>query len=59
MKTTQIDLIGERDPVWSVSCVPAHRAPEFQQLLSELNGGGKCNWAQPGKMKKLLGMPRP
>jgi hypothetical protein len=23
-------------------------------LLSEMNGEGKCNWAQPGKMKKVL-----
>lgn len=28
--------------------------PEIPELLRQLNGGGKCNWAQPGKIKKLL-----
>ena len=28
--------------------------PEFQTILTEMNGGGKCNWAQPGKIKKLV-----
>ncbi len=28
--------------------------PEILKLLRQLNGGGKCNWAQPGKIKKLL-----
>ncbi len=28
--------------------------PEIQVLLRQLNGAGKCNWAQPGKMKKIL-----
>ena len=23
-------------------------------LLRQLNGAGKCNWAQPGKIKKIL-----
>jgi hypothetical protein len=30
------------------------KSPEFQTILTELNGAGKCNWAQPGKIKKLL-----
>ena len=28
--------------------------PEIPKLLRQLNGTGKCNWAQPGKMKKIL-----
>lgn len=28
--------------------------PHIEMLLSEMNGEGKCNWAQPGKMKKVL-----
>ena len=28
--------------------------PEIPVLLGQLNGTGKCNWAQPGKMKKIL-----
>lgn len=28
--------------------------PEIPKLLRQLNGSGKCNWAQPGKMKKIL-----
>ena len=28
--------------------------PEIPELLRQLNGSGKCNWAQPGKIKKLL-----
>lgn len=30
------------------------QATKIQTLLSELNGEGKCNWAQPGKIKKIL-----
>ena len=30
--------------------------PEIPALLWQLNGAGKCNWAQPGKMKKILGL---
>jgi len=30
------------------------RCPQISRLLSELNGQGKCNFAQPGKMKKIL-----
>lgn len=28
--------------------------PEIPMLLRQLNGAGKCNWAQPGKIKKIL-----
>ena len=28
--------------------------PEIPVLLRQLNGGGKCNWAQPGKIKKII-----
>ena len=28
--------------------------PEIPTLLRQLNGAGKCNWAQPGKIKKIL-----
>lgn len=30
--------------------------PEIPELLHQLNGDGKCNWAQPGKMKRILGI---
>lgn len=30
------------------------RHPEILSLLRQLNGEGKCNWAQPGKIKKVL-----
>ena len=45
-------------PCWSKES--AHRIknalenPEIPKLLRQLNGAGKCNWAQPGKMKKIL-----
>ena len=29
--------------------------PAIPTLLRQLNGAGKCNWAQPGKVKKILG----
>ena len=29
--------------------------PAIPVLLRQLNGAGKCNWAQPGKIKKILG----
>ena len=32
----------------------ALRNPEIPMLLRQLNGAGKCNWAQPGKIKKIL-----
>ena len=28
--------------------------PKIPALLRQLNGAGKCNWAQPGKIKKIL-----
>jgi hypothetical protein len=28
--------------------------PQIPRILHQLNGGGKCNWAQPGKIKKIL-----
>ncbi|MEI6675327.1 MAG: hypothetical protein WCO57_09135 [Verrucomicrobiota bacterium] len=28
--------------------------PRVAQILTELNGAGKCNWAQPGKIKKVI-----
>lgn len=28
--------------------------PEIQLLLKQLNGEGRCNWAQPGKIKKII-----
>ena len=30
--------------------------PTIPVLLRQLNGAGKCNWAQPGKIKKILGL---
>lgn len=45
-------------PCWSEDA--AHRIksalenPEIPRLLHQLNGAGKCNWAQPGKIKKIL-----
>ena len=32
--------------------------PEIPNLLRQLNGAGKCNWAQPGKIKKILAFDR-
>ncbi len=32
----------------------ALKNPEIPKLLRQLNGSGKCNWAQPGKIKKIL-----
>lgn len=28
--------------------------PDLSSLLKQLNGAGKCNWAQPGKIKQIL-----
>ena len=45
-------------PCWSQQ--DAHRIktalenPKILTLLQQLNGAGKCNWAQPGKIKKIL-----
>ena len=30
--------------------------PAISLLLKQLNGNGKCNWAQPGKIKKILAL---
>lgn len=30
------------------------KCPQISRILSELNGQGKCNFAQPGKIKKIL-----
>jgi hypothetical protein len=32
--------------------------PEIPTLLRQLNGAGKCNWAQPGKIKKILSLEK-
>lgn len=32
--------------------------PRIEKILGQLNGQGKCNFAQPGKMKKLLSFDR-
>ena len=32
--------------------------PEIPNLLRQLNGAGRCNWAQPGKIKKILAFDR-
>jgi hypothetical protein len=31
----------------------------IQSLLQQLNGDGKCNWAQPGKIKKVMSFGKP
>lgn len=36
------------------STLAALRHPAIQDTLRELNGAGRCNWAQPGKMRKVL-----
>lgn len=33
--------------------------PAILTLLKQLNGSGKCNWAQPGKIKKILSFDQP
>jgi hypothetical protein len=33
--------------------------PAITALLKQLNGDGKCNWAQPGKMMKVLTFAQP
>ena len=35
------------------------RNPAILTLLEQLNGAGKCNWAQPGKIKKILAFNQP
>lgn len=47
-------------PCWSE--IDANRikdeldSPLVTEFLKQLNGEGKCNWAQPGKIKKLLSL---
>ena len=45
-------------PCWSEDSAQrikrALENPEIPKLLRQLNGAGKCNWAQPGKIKKIL-----
>lgn len=45
-------------PAWSVEdamrICSELRNPSISRLLAELNGDGKCNFAQPGKVKKIL-----
>jgi predicted RNA methylase len=45
-------------PCWSLEnalqLLDLLKNPRIPRLLHELNGGGKCNWAQPGKIKKIL-----
>lgn len=47
-------------PCWSEGdarrLAQALRQPAIVELLRQLNGTGKCNWAQPGKIKKVLGL---
>ena len=33
--------------------------PTIPALLKQLNGNGKCNWAQPGKIKQILALGKP
>ena len=33
--------------------------PAILTLLRQINGDGKCNWAQPGKIKKILSFEEP
>ena len=45
-------------PCWSEGSAQRIKSaledPEIPTLLRQLNGAGKCNWAQPGKIKKIL-----
>ena len=45
-------------PCWTKSDAKriktALESPKIPDLLRQLNGAGKCNWAQPGKIKKIL-----
>lgn len=47
-------------PCWSeADAIRIQRAldsPLVTDFLKQLNGEGKCNWAQPGKVKKLLAL---
>ena len=37
----------------------ALESPEIPKLLGQLNGAGRCNWAQPGKIKKIISFRDP
>jgi len=47
-------------PCWSLDDAKRIKSelqsPAIQLMLQNLNGSGKCNWAQPGKVKKILGI---
>lgn len=45
-----------RDRAQAEQILAQLQSTEFQTTLTELNGAGKCNWAQPGKIKKLLSL---
>lgn len=45
-----------RDRTQAEQILAQLKSTEFQTILTELNGAGKCNWAQPGKIKKLLSL---
>ena len=44
---------NEGDAEWICSEL---QHPGIPALLKQLNGEGKCNWAQPGKIKKILSL---
>jgi hypothetical protein len=50
-------------PCWSESeakrVCSALQHPGILTLLRQLNGDGKCNWAQPGKIKRILSFNSP
>ncbi|WP_019498573.1 Eco57I restriction-modification methylase domain-containing protein [Pseudanabaena sp. PCC 6802] len=45
-----------RDRAQAEEILAQLQSTEFQTTLTELNGAGKRNWAQPGKIKKLLSL---
>ena len=50
-------------PCWSEAdarrICSALQHPGIPALLRQLNGEGKCNWAQPGKISKILSLGEP
>ncbi len=50
-------------PCWNAADAKRIRSalqhPGILALLRQLNGEGKCNWAQPGKIKKILSIGEP
>jgi len=50
-------------PCWDNADAQRIRAdlehPNILSLLQQLNGDGKCNWAQPGKIKKVISFDKP